>query len=481
MAESISIDAIQLDVAATFGLDPDDIRVNAGLVADRISQNNKESASSIYESVLSGLPIRMVPDIEEVAFSDVVSDDRIRRRLIEKNLDSANKYLAQCLSLRNMYYETSKLYVDAALKSLEFWLLDEIHKLEVRARVYELPYDEAIAELRGAESSLEELNKQQKIYADLIASRGKNPPYQGLLSEKVIVSTADAEGTAAQIQEDNVAKADKLIAAHKEMANRRLRMETASWDFGVRSVAAISQDTRGRIGRLTRRVAFTEKDIKFRASRAEVSRNVAWLQLWEHSRNGSPLNYKERLDGIRQKFNQSAQLLILHTRALQDAPRDLYGIELEFSEPPRGGLVDGLWKWLTQMQEQIGIFHQRQRVANCRIEVPIIDSKSGAYNVTLEDTSGAMGVMRGVALEYFGSITTPISVSILPPVGGVPDQPAEILAGRVLPYGPGLELRPQYIEQTWNGRPYGDWRVALLGDLQPDSIRSVAIYIWLGV
>src|SRR6478672_2886964 len=118
---------------------------------------------------------------------------------------------------------------------------------------------------------------------------------------------------------------DKLRDNAKLDADYRARNEQATWAFNKQSAEAVFSEQAARlyVANLKQKYAF--QDVTFRARRAAVSRQLAYIQAQEHSKKDSILNYGNRLFHIRKLFNLSAKPLVIRVLALSKGAKELYG------------------------------------------------------------------------------------------------------------------------------------------------------------
>jgi hypothetical protein len=105
-------------------------------------------------------------------------------------------------------------------------------------------------------------------------------------------------------------------------------------------------------------------------------------------------------------------------------------------------------------------------------------------NFEPDDSQSQRGLLRGAAFEYLGSGKRPIRITAVPPPGATGDTynrglQLPLIFGRVLSLAPGLDIRPQFSDQLWNGNPYGAWRISSEGDLSKYGIDDIAMHLWL--
>jgi hypothetical protein len=94
-----------------------------------------------------------------------------------------------------------------------------------------------------------------------------------------------------------------------------------------------------------------------------VSRWLAYKQLHENQREGSILNYAERLVAIQSLFDLSARKLATRVLALRRAVVPLYGINIRFVSPARYKMIDTIAEWLLRLQDEMQKYHSKQKTS----------------------------------------------------------------------------------------------------------------------
>jgi len=171
---------------------------------------------------------------------------------------------------------------------------------------------------------------------------------------------------------------------------------------------------------------YFRKDENFKLERAFISRELAWLQIAEHCRPGSELNYDERLRATKALFDQNLRPLIERAVVVNEGLKRIYGIDLPLGDLPTGCILDQVAAWLVKVSETLSKWKRTQRLTIVQIggmdKVTIAaDGKSFETVFTVDDSSlpGTDALLRGVNFEFVGDSRVPISASVIPPTGVV--------------------------------------------------------------
>lgn len=513
MPDQAAISNIRLDFSRLYkialdGLD-DDIRAIEAPI-NNISSGMHPNATEIYLSSIStdNASPSLVNDIEQFEFSEETEDNTLRDRLVERNLEIACELLQDCLALRREFNDIAKLYVETRLKSEEFFRLDAIHQLEVAAGLYELPYKEAKREFEAASQTLQAGAAQRDIPHDVFEKSLQEKGWGGVLTQNGIGNPPLGKGRANALAAElaaipfprNDRRHSELATAAVHMSDYRFRLEEASWYMtqSANDVAYIWHQAKHDITK--EKMEYAQKDIVFRSSRAMVSRQLAWAQLEENTRTNSPINFHERLERMRPLFDIAARQLVKRILALRRGVESLYGINTpELGPPQRGHLLDDLAVWLMHVKNEIDTVALSQKSTLVSINMSELAAKSDIdfmmlrqtqpfdirFSLEQQDTYSISGLLRGITFEYLGSSNSPISLSVYPPgtvtrnlsdPGGSPDR---LILSRIVPVALGLDIRPQHSEATWNGDPYGEWRVVCDRNFANDGIDDLIMYLWV--
>lgn len=492
------IDTIKQKFGDLYRINVSGIAADAGALAGVVSGVTPPSASSIYSSSITAFPSALIDDLEQFDFDSIGEDVSIRDRSVELNLDEASKLAQACSSLRSDYIATAKLFLDTRLKSEEFFRLDTIHLQEVAAGLYNLPYDEATDDVTSLQAALAESALQKAVIDTMYSATASAPPkYAGALNDTQVKAFTDQTGNVAQL--GSTQNQPAIQSGTSQIAEYRSKIEDASWQYSLRTNTTSNAQLGGRLTTAQRKQAYLQKDIGFRSSRAAVSRQLAYVQLGENIRANAPLNYSERLMATQKLFQITLRKLIQRVLPLRRGAKQLYGIDIPLPSPSRGQILDDVNKWLTLVQDEVGKYHRKQRISiftvwlsRCllRHNRNFLDAVKHPEGFRLDidfepdDSQSQCGLLRGAAFEYLGSGKRPIRITMVPPLGATGDTGSSglqipLIFGRVLSLAPGLDIRPLFSDQLWNGNPYGVWRVSSESDLSKYGIEDIAMHLWL--
>lgn len=446
------------------------------------------TARAVYEQQWAILASSITANLERYPFSDYVKSDDIRDRLVEQNLEDATKLLQACLALRQEYADLAKNFVETKLKSEEFFRLDDIHKQEVKAGLYELPYDEAKDDHEALKAAVDATQGQAAAISTLktagALSDAQRQTYSANSGDLAAASTNVDAGTA----KDRAGK----------IATYRSDFDSASWNYSELAVKGNLAQLIGQLATAERKTNYYQKDVAFRSARAAISRELAYTQLAENARSGSVLNYAERMERVAIRFDLVLSKLVPRVLALTVGAHQLYGFKLADLKPTQGNILDDVTDWMQSLQDQIVRYRRRERIfllsfsirRNTSAKVSNIKASFGAkFNIATNQTRNQNGLLRGLAFEYVGgsgSSRRPVTIDLSTPASvtanldGASGNATSLTFGRVLPIPNSLELRPQHTDIIWNGSPYGDWTVSMSPDsFNEADIEDVVLYMWL--
>jgi hypothetical protein len=398
-----------------------------------------------------------VPDLETIDASQVVPDQRLSIRQIEANLDEAGKYSQACLQLRTQYGDLARHRNDTRFKGEEFVRLDAVHLQEVDAGLYKLPWQEAADEAAGLELAVAQANVQQSIPEAMTSAAAKGQKYASLLSD---------QGMSNQIEWNafimrNVANTLKDQVGQRALstAEHRIHMELATWLETLAGAKSAVAQLNSKLSIAKRKEEYLRKDESFKLQRAFISRQLAWLQIAEHCRSGSELNYDVRLRAIKSLFDENLRPLIERAFVVNEGLERIYGIDLPLGDLATGGILDRIAAWLVEVSDTLSKWKRTQRLTIVQISgidkmTIAADGKSFETLFTVDDSSlpGTDALLRGVNFEFIGDSRVPISASVIPPAGVVlGGNTGPLRFGRVCSVAPSLELRPQHSDLLWNG------------------------------
>jgi hypothetical protein len=484
MPNNDEVARIETDFARQYDLDLPGIRQDAASLREAVAGPiNNNGAATFY--TYNGTQA-FIPDLETIDPSQVVPDPRLSIRHIEANLDEAAKYSQACLHLRMQYGELARHRNDTRFKGEEFVRLDAVHLHEVDEGLYKLPWQEAADDAEGLELALAQATVQQSIPDAMTGDVANGQKYAKLLSDQVmsdqIKQNAFISRSIANTEKDKVEKLANSTATY------RAHMEYATWQETLAAAKATVAQLNAKLKVAKRKEDYLRKDEGFKLQRAFISRQLAWLQISEHCRSGSELNYDERLRATKSLFDGNLRPLIERAVVVNDGLKQVYGIDLPLGAIAKGGILDQISAWLVKVSDTIATWKRTQRLTIVQIGVAdkvtiAPDGKTFETTFTVNDLNlpNSDALLRGVNFEFIGDSRAPVSVSVTPPAGVVlGGNIAPLWLGRVCPVAPSLELRPQHADLLWNGSPKGNWKVT--GSLTSNSgsaVDQIIMYLWV--
>ncbi|PAQ04889.1 hypothetical protein [Mesorhizobium temperatum] len=482
MPTSKDIEKIATRFANQYNIDLQAIRKDTSTLQALVaapSIDSKAITESCYTYTGSGAD---VPNLEGPNSTQVSIDSRLSSRLVEVNLDEASKYAQTCGQLRDQYGALAKQRNDTRYKGEEFVRLDEVHSLEIDAGLYKLPWQEAADEGAGLDAAIQQTEIQTSIPGDMLSAPKGAKKYGGILTDPIVNQNVEANTFITK----NTANSSKEQVGTSALFswNYRSSIELATWlQAQALAHSTLSQLT-AKSTTVRRREEFLRKDEGFKLQRASISRNLAWRQIAEHCRPGSPLNYDERLRAIKAQYEVVLDLLVERARVLSTGAKESYGIDLPLPDLPAGSVLDNLSVWLVKLGDALAKVKRTQSLAVLQVlvEVPKPPGPAGgsldvAVTVDASTLHGQGLLLRGINFEYQGSSGTPLSLAVIPPAAArVLGGSDPLRFGRVCLVAPGLDIRPQFSDQLWNGTPFGEWKIN--GKVPSVGIDSLIMYLW---
>jgi len=436
------------------------------------------AASYTYNGSLS-----FVPDLETIDPSQVVPDQRLSIRQIEANLDEASKYSQACLQIRTQYGDTARHRNDTRFKGEEFIRLDGVHLQEIEAGIYKLPWQEAADEVAGLELAIAQANVQRSIPEEMTSTTESAHKYASILSDQGMSEQVDSNAFIAR----NVANQhqDEVYLKARSTAGYRTHMELATWLETLAGANSALAQMNSKLAISKRKEEYLRKDEGFKLERWWISRQLAWLQIAEHCRDGSELNYDQRLGGTKSLFDANLRPLIERAMVLDQGLKKIYGIDLPLGTLSTRGILDQIAGWLVEASDALSKWKRTQRLTITQIVNNVTvsnDRKTFETAFSVDDSSlpRSNALLRGINFEFVGDSRVPISASVAPPadvvLGGNSDP---LRFGRVGLVAPNLELRPQHSDLLWNGSPKGVWSVTGSLPSNAGSIEQIVMYLWI--
>jgi len=490
MPTKADIANIKVAFSKQYGLDLSGIHQDAAtlrtLVADAAANSNAPDFTSCYS--YDGKEA-VVPDLETTAFSSIPADARLSNRRVELNLDEAIRYSQSCLQIRQQYGEMARLRNDTRFKGEEFVRLDEVHKQEIDAGLYKLPWQEAADEKTGFDTAVAQAQIQQSVPAEMMQAGAGANRYSALLSDAGITNNVNSNAYIVK----NVANSNKDQVGVEAVSTSQYRsgIELATWLETLAAAKSNVAQLNAQLSVAARKEQYFRKDEGFRTARDEISRQIAWLQIQEHCRAGSILNYDERIARLKNLFDKNLQCVVERVQPLIQGLNDYYKINIPFDNPPIGSILDGVAIWLVQVQNELAKYMRAKRLTTfSKWSGPVstsgeknsdgFDSFSANFDLATGDGPSANVLLRGIAFEYVGQNVRPVTLKVVPPAnawsGTLSDS---LIFGRVYPINPNPELKPQHSNILWNGSVIGTWKVNGAFEFAAGSIDKIVMHFWV--
>jgi hypothetical protein len=291
----------------------------------------------------------------------------------------------------------------------------------------------------------------------------------------------------------NVAKTNQDLVGTRatETANYRSGVELATWlETFAASKANVAQLT-AKLSIAQRKEKYLRLDEVFRTQRAELSRQIAWLQIHEHCREDSELNYNKKLRQLKALFDANIRCLIERVGPLAHGLKDYYNIDRPLTAPKTGDILDNVSVWLVQVQNEFSKYKRAQRLSIFSkwnlgsINTSQIDSNGltklhAEFVVDKSDGPNEKALLRGIGFEYVGQNQLPVTLKVFPsPNASLGDSgPSSLILGRIYPIAPNLDMKPQHADALWNGSAIGTWKVEGEFDLHAGTIDRIIMHVW---
>ena len=367
--------------------------------------------------------------------------------------------------------------------------LDEVHKQEIDAGLYKLPWQEAADEKTGFETAVAQAQIQQGIPTEMMQAGTGGNKYSALLSDTAIKSNVTSNAYIVQ----NVANTNKDKVGTEATATSQYRsgIEMATWLETLAAAKSNLAQLNAQLSVATRKEQYFRKDEGFRTARDEISRQIAWLQIQEHCRAGSILNYDEKLARLKNLFDQNLQCVIERVQPLVQGLSDYYKINISFDNPPIGSILDDVSVWLVQVQNELAKYMRAKRLTTySKWSGPVstsgeksgdgFNSFSANFDLATGDEPSANVLLRGIAFEYVGQNVRPVTLKVVPPANAWSGSLSNsMIFGRVYPINPNPDLKPQHSNILWNGSVIGTWNVNGVFELAAGSIDKIVMHFWV--
>lgn len=353
---------------------------------------------------------------------------------------------------------------------------------EVEAELYKLPWQEAADERDGLEKAVDQANLQQSIPEEMMRDGATGKKYSALLSNRGVQNNAEYAFIVKNVANDEKTKVgDQALST----AQYRNQMEFAAWLETLAAATSNVAQLKSKLSIAQRRERYFRKDEGFKIQRAAISRQLAWLQISEHCREGSELNYDDKLKKLKVPFDANLRCLVERVIALAQGLKENYRIYLPLKTPTNGSILDDVSVWLIKVQDELSKFKRAQRLTIVsKWKGTIVASGLDVFNIYFDvektDLPSENSLLRGVGFEYDGKNQRPNTLKVLPPQNAWLGAGAgPLLFGRVCPIAPNLELKPQHSDAFWNGSPTGTWKVEGTFDHAAGPIENVVMHMWV--
>ncbi|MBN8892734.1 MAG: hypothetical protein J0H91_20815 [Rhodospirillales bacterium] len=487
MPTQADLATIEAAFAQQYGLDLNGIRSDAKQFTALIASNAPDPQSVKGACYTYDGAQAIVPDLETIVFSDVPQDELIGVQRVELNFDETSQYLQACLKIRQQYGEVARLRNDTRFKGEEFVRLDAVHLDEVEAGLYKLAWLEAADEKIALETALARATEQEALCDEMLRADAKDHRYSAVLSDGALDLNAKQNGAITR----NVVTRDYDDMERTAIATNahRNNIEQASWRHVLAGANSNVAQVQAKLRIAKRKEDYFRKDVDFRTQRAAISRQLAWLQIYEHCRIGSELNYSEKLQRLKALFDQNVRCLVERVRALDRGLSEIYGLAVPFSAPDVGGMIDEIAIWLVHAGNALSKFKRTQRTTISSIwseklipgdsKVTGFDVFNGSFTVSDADLPAPKAKLRGIGFEFTGDNRRPMTVRVTPPQGAIIAGGSEWLTvGRVCPASV-FDLKPQHSDALWNGGPTGVWGVRGAFDKSAGDVSGLVMHLWV--
>lgn len=457
-------------LAAAFDLDLAQIQQDASRLAAIVDEKTQTRIRGGEATSYSSDSNALLPPLEGGTLADLLPPARSSPLHIEANLEDAARLLATAQDVKDKYESAARDFLDAKVRIDEFMRLDDVHKLEITAGLYSTPATDAADELAGVGAAVAQLKDARDRIAQMLSSTGAFGA----------TAKGNALGWSGQLMmppPQGPPNGD-VVAAH--LAEYRINLDAQGWQHALSTTQAQLDQLEGRLGALARRAEFLNLDESFKVSRVEISRDIAHLQLGEHDRDGSPVNHRERMTQLSDRYVRTLKRLVGRMAAVSDGAGHAYGLQLPLPTPAPGRFLDGIAAWLDEAADTVLAARRSEQ-----LEVHSLwfssDEIRGGKAVEFVAPTVALGRarLRGLAVEFLGDRDRPLAVQITPPSTALGSQPPPVLRyDRVLRVGVASDITPRHRDGLWNANPGEAWTIqAVSGDLT--DVTEVVLHLWV--
>lgn len=351
--------------------------------------------------------------------------------------------------------------------------------------MYQLPWQEAHDEGIGLDAAIKQVNEQQNIPQELLGELTNDKRYSKLLTEAKIDSNIEDNAFIAENTANN--KQDDVLTKARSTYNSRGYIELAAWQETLAGAKANFAQLTSKLTTAQRKEKYLRLDEGFKLQRRNISRQLAWLQIAEHCRIGSELNFDERLKQRKALFEANIGPLVERALVIEKGVKDIYGISLPLGMLETGKILDRISIWLVNVTDAVSKWKRNQRLSVVQL-VSAADVETNSANGTLKaqfsvspsDMPDAGALLRGANFEFVGDCKIPLNLNVSPPDAaalGASGRPLRF--GRVCPVAPDLDLRPQHSDVFWNGSATGVWSVSGTYSSSAGSVGRLLMYLWV--
>jgi hypothetical protein len=446
----------------------------------KIPGNINQSPPAI--TLLTSATIVFAPRLEaDIDASAIPLDPRLLVRQIEANLDEAAKLVQACQMARERYGDLAKTRSDVKFKGEEFLRLDKVHQLEIDSGLYTLPWLEATDEVRGLEVAIKHASEQEAVIRELFGEPSAGRPFSSLLEEgRIRQNISDNAFITRNTANKNP---DDVEVRATEAATFRGFIECAAWLERWNGISASLGQLKAKLEAGKRKAEYLHLDDGFKNQRRNINRDLALLQLQEHTEAGSELNYDERLKAYKAIYLANLLPLVERAMVIETGLRDHYGIDLAIGKLESGSILDRIAVWLIEVQDKTSKWRRTQRLTVTQFVSAVqVDSSGDVFTVDFDVNEAQLPIgslLRGANFEFVGNQAIPVTIILTPPddaAAGAHANPLQF--GRVCPVAPNLDLRPQHVDLFWNRSGIGTWKIKGVCPGGAGAIQSLILYIW---
>jgi hypothetical protein len=406
-------------------------------------------------------------------------------RRIEDNINTLSELVSDLRTLRDKYNQSAIDFIKVRDDISEYFALREIHRREIEAGIYELPWYELNEEHKGLLQSLERhkptINNGNEL-SNLFAKEAV---------DNAVTNAGDAAGNSFDPEKFPAPRINSNVAATRYLANRRENIDRLSSYLHIPAVQSDVDTMTARHNAVHEKLIYARKDVEFKSLRTRVADDLAQRQLLELSVDGGPMNVKERLDNIRSNWEKTIQYAIAYARAVRFGLLKLeYDPDIDWPILRNGVITDNLQAWVDLVRRRMALKKQREYVTRfSKWFDRSTNSSEIQFEVRPEDVGRIDHCLRGLSLEFTGGLERPIQVEVFPPEGAYSWIGQNIASSAARSFQIGRVCKPTFAndsyrvlsEAFWNGSPVGKWRVVLRSKYSTADVSALCLHIWTAV